>query len=159
MPAFPPGVCHIGGRNAAVTHARLAREYYTPLAPIVTELRREGLSLRQIARELDARGVLTRMQADAAAAGLVPSPARWDATQVRRVLLRAAELPTSAPEPLRWVRLDDYPRLLCLVAGSRLVGGHYPVTGSYRPRTAEGWGDTQPLPAYAPPLPVTQAAL
>jgi hypothetical protein len=77
---FPPGVHLIGGRNAAVTNARLARDFYAPLLPLIAELHRQGLSLRAIARELDQRGVKTRLQ--------YPGQ-RWSATQVRRVLARS----------------------------------------------------------------------
>ena len=79
MPKFPPGVHLLGGRNAAVTNAQLAREFYAPITPVVAELRRQGLSLRAIARELDRRGFKTRLEYPGA---------RWHATQVRRVLLR-----------------------------------------------------------------------
>ncbi len=82
MPRFPPGVHLVGGRNAAATHAQLAREFYAPILPVVTELRGQGLSLRAIAAELDRRGVKTCIQ--------YPGQ-RWSATQVRRVLARAAQ--------------------------------------------------------------------
>jgi hypothetical protein len=82
MPGFPPGVHLIGGRNAAVTNARLAREFYAPILPLVAELHRQGLSLRAIARELDRQGVKTRIQ--------YPGQ-RWSATQVRRVLVRCRD--------------------------------------------------------------------
>jgi hypothetical protein len=45
----------------------------------VAELRREGLSLRAIARELERRGIKTRQEWP-----------HWSATQVRRILARAA---------------------------------------------------------------------
>jgi hypothetical protein len=106
MPSFPPGVHLKGGRNAAPVLARLAREFYEPIIPVVAELRNQGLSLRAIARELEKRGIKARFYEDS-----------WSATQVRRVLLRAAEqgitppiacqagpasaklVPTSAPKP------------------------------------------------------------
>jgi hypothetical protein len=52
MPHFPPGVHLKGGQTSAVVNAELAREFYAPIIPLVTELRRQGLSLRAIAREL-----------------------------------------------------------------------------------------------------------
>jgi hypothetical protein len=86
MPRFPPGVHLIGGRNAAVTNAQLARDFYAPILPLVAELHRQGLSLRAIARELDRRGVKTRMQ--------YPDQ-RWSATQIRRVLARSRGQPAA----------------------------------------------------------------
>jgi hypothetical protein len=80
MPGFPPGVHKIGGENAAATHRQAAREFYAPIVPVVAELRRRGLSLRAIAAELDRRGIKTRQEWE-----------HWSATQVRRVLARAAE--------------------------------------------------------------------
>jgi hypothetical protein len=79
MPGFPPGVHHKGGAAAAPVNAALALEFYAPLLPLVAELRRGGLSLRAIARELERRGLKTRQEWT-----------RWSATQVRRVLDRAA---------------------------------------------------------------------
>lgn len=78
MPCFPPGVHLKGGEVSAVVNAERAREFYRPLLPIVAELRRQGLSLRAIAAELDRRGIKTRQEWD-----------HWSATQVRRVLIRA----------------------------------------------------------------------
>lgn len=91
---FPPGVHLKGGRNAAPVHAEMADEFYAPVIPIVLELRRQGLSLRAIARELDQRGIRTRV-------GCYHEPTpdwtrtkvrivRWSAAQVRRVLIRSA---------------------------------------------------------------------
>ena len=59
MHGFPPGVHLIGGRNAAPYLRQLAREFYAPIIPVVVDLRRQGLSLRAIARELDRRGIKT----------------------------------------------------------------------------------------------------
>src|SRR6478752_1631426 len=56
---FPSGV-HLGGANAAITLAELAREFYAPIIPAVMELRRQGLSLRAIGRELERRGIKPR---------------------------------------------------------------------------------------------------
>ena len=93
MPRFPPGVHLTGGRKAAATHARNAREFYAPIVPIVAELRRQGLSLRAIARELDRRGVKTRVA--------YADQRRWSATQIRRVLARAAENEQADTPPSR----------------------------------------------------------
>jgi hypothetical protein len=87
MPGFPPGVHLIGGRNAAPVNAQLAREFYTPILPLVAELHRQGLSLRAIARELDRRGIKTRPEWD-----------RWSATQVRRVLARYRDEAGRSPD-------------------------------------------------------------
>ncbi len=78
----------IGGRNAAVSNARYAREFYAPIIPIVVELRNQGLSLRFIARELDARGII--MRSEEVPIGAVHK-GRWNAGQVRRILLRAEQ--------------------------------------------------------------------
>ena len=77
MPRFPAGVHLQGGRNAAPVHREAAREFYAPLVPVVAELRRQGLSLRAIARELERRGLKTRQEWP-----------HWSATQVRRILAR-----------------------------------------------------------------------
>jgi hypothetical protein len=79
MPRFPKGVHLKGGRNAAPVLAAMAREFYAPLIPIVMELREQGLSLRAIARELEKRGIMSRL-----------TWPRWSAAQVRRVVIRAA---------------------------------------------------------------------
>jgi hypothetical protein len=81
MPAFPPGASAKGGQAAIQTNVESARAFYAPILPVVAELHRQGLSLRQIARELDRRGVKTRFE--------YPGQ-RWSATQVRRVLARIA---------------------------------------------------------------------
>ena len=70
------------GAEAAKTLRALAVEFYAPIIPIVAELRQQGLSLRAIAAELDRRGVATRYYGH---------DGKWSATQVRRVLIRAAE--------------------------------------------------------------------
>jgi hypothetical protein len=51
----PAGVHLIGGRNAAEKNRTLATEFYAPIVPAVVELRRQGLSLRQIVAELERR--------------------------------------------------------------------------------------------------------
>jgi hypothetical protein len=78
MPSFPAGVHLIGGRNAAPINRALADEHYRPILPAVADLRRQGLSLRAIARELERRGVPTRHEFG-----------RWHARQVARILARA----------------------------------------------------------------------
>jgi hypothetical protein len=82
MPAFPPGVHLKGGQTSAPINAAKAREFYAPIIPVVVELRRKGLSLRAIARELDRLGIRTRIQ--------YPDQ-RWNASQIRRILARAAQ--------------------------------------------------------------------
>jgi hypothetical protein len=93
MPGFPPGVHLLGGRNAALVNAQLARDFSAPILPLVAELHSQRLSLRAIARELDRQGVKTRIQ--------YPGQ-RWSATQVRRVLIRSRVEEGRAPlyEPL-----------------------------------------------------------
>jgi hypothetical protein len=85
-PHSPSGVHLKGGQTAAVTHATAAREFYAPLLPVIVELRRQGLSLRAIAAELDRRGIKTRQEWD-----------HWSATQIRRVLARAGALEPHKP--------------------------------------------------------------
>src|SRR5207247_8181133 len=58
---FPPGANVRGGRNAAPVHAEMADAFYAHIIPIVVELRRQGQSLRVIARELDKREIRTRV--------------------------------------------------------------------------------------------------
>jgi hypothetical protein len=88
MPAFPPGVHLKGGRAAAPVHAASAREFYAPLIPIVLDLHQQGLSLREIATELEERGIKPRLNY---------LTGTWAAAQVRRVLMRAAAMTPTAP--------------------------------------------------------------
>jgi hypothetical protein len=105
-PGFPPGAHVVGGRNAAATHARAAEEFYAPIIPVVVQLREQGLSLRAIAAELDRRGVRTRWVSFAEFLGADEGGGarfgeqrfiRWSATQVRRVLARAARGAVTQP--------------------------------------------------------------
>ncbi len=66
-----------GGAASAPLNRLRAERHYAPLVPIVAELRRQGMSLRQIARELERRGIKTRQEWT-----------RWHANQVRRILGR-----------------------------------------------------------------------
>jgi hypothetical protein len=88
MPAFPADAHLKGGRNAAPVLAALAREFYEPIIPIVMELRRQGLSLRAIARELEQRGIKPRYEFP-----------RWSAAQVRRVVLRGSQQAAAPTSP------------------------------------------------------------
>jgi hypothetical protein len=76
---FPPGVHAKGGAASAPVNRALAEEFYAPLLEPVAELRRQGMSLRQIARELERRGIKSRQEWR-----------HWSATSVRRILARAA---------------------------------------------------------------------
>ncbi len=78
VPSFPTGVHWIGGRNSAPVNRALADDHYSPILPTVSDLRRQGLSLRAIARELERRGLPTRH-----------GFGRWHARQVARILTRA----------------------------------------------------------------------
>lgn len=101
-PGFPPGVHLIGGRNGARAHAENADEFYAPIIPIVAELRRQGMSLRAIARELDRRGIRTRFDSWYESEGSGPPKPRiirWNAAQVRRILIRAASRRMTPPDP------------------------------------------------------------
>jgi hypothetical protein len=77
VPQFPPGSHPRGGQAAAPVNRVAAARFYDSLMPLVPDLRRQGMSLRAIARELDRRGIRTRME--------LP---HWSATQVARVLAR-----------------------------------------------------------------------
>ncbi|HEY7427438.1 MAG TPA: hypothetical protein VH682_24605 [Gemmataceae bacterium] len=79
--AFPPGVAKKGGQAAAVANRQLADEAYLHLYALLAELRTQGLSLRAIAAELNARGERTRVWVKP-----------WNAEQVRRVLKRGERL-------------------------------------------------------------------
>src|SRR4051794_38206691 len=102
---FPPGVHLVGGRNAAPVHRQQAREFYAPILPLVKELKARGLSLRQIAAELDRRGVRTRMGSWWSGYGpdAKETVIRWSAAQVMRVLAMddgPATATDPAPPPL-----------------------------------------------------------
>jgi hypothetical protein len=80
---------------------QLAIEFYAPIIPVVAELHRQGLSLRAIARELQDRGIQTRIWN------------KWSATQVRRVLQRAGvlpmpERPAKPSDPMTLGTTDEY---------------------------------------------------
>ena len=79
MRGFPPGAHRKGGEVSAAVHIDRAREFYAALLPFVADFRRQGLSLRAIALELQRQGLKTRQEWP-----------HWSATQVRRVLARAA---------------------------------------------------------------------
>jgi DNA invertase Pin-like site-specific DNA recombinase len=68
----------VGSLKAAEVRLGQAREAYADLAPLVRELRAQGLSLRQIAGRLDEEGHTTR------------SGKPWNPVQVARVLELAA---------------------------------------------------------------------
>src|SRR5688500_4917262 len=67
-----------GQRLAADARRKLADEAYSDLYPIVSELRKSGLSLRAIADTLNTEGYETRRNRP------------WNPMQVRAVLKRAA---------------------------------------------------------------------
>lgn len=97
LPGFPAGASAKGAAASAAVHVRAARVFYEPIIPVVVDLRRQGLSLRAIAHELDIRGVRMRLPRQGQ---------RWSAQQVRRVLdrARAAELSPAAAELLERCR-------------------------------------------------------
>jgi hypothetical protein len=91
--SFPEGAHLKGGAASAPLNRALAEEFYRDILPLVVELRRQGLSLRGIGRELDQRGIKPRFE--------YPGQ-RWSASQVRRLLIRAGVLasrPAPAPRP------------------------------------------------------------
>ena len=99
MPAFPHGANKKGGRNAAPVLAQMAREFYAPIIPVVMELHNKGLSLREIGRELDRRGIRTRMVSTHWFTGVSDDGEllsdmeinKWGPAQVRRALIRGHE--------------------------------------------------------------------
>jgi len=95
MPGFPPGAQLKGGAASAPVNRELAREFYEPIIPVVVELR-QGLSLRQIAAELDRQGIKTRVGCWYESATGEMTVIRWSATQVKRVLARAGAVPAAA---------------------------------------------------------------
>jgi hypothetical protein len=98
MPAFPPGAHLKGGAALAPVNRELAREFYEPIIPVVVELRRQGLSLRAIARELDRRGIRTRQVGKYESFGSDMEIIRWSAQQVKRGPSRTqCERPESNP--------------------------------------------------------------
>jgi hypothetical protein len=92
VPGFPEGVHRKGGAAAAITHRELCRQADAEVAPLIVELRGQGLSLRAIAAELTRRRLPTRQ-----------GFGTWHARQVARILGRAAgasqvaETPPAAP--------------------------------------------------------------
>jgi hypothetical protein len=78
MPSFPAGAHIKGGAATAPINRRLASEFYADILPIATALHKQGLSLRAVARALDARGIRPRRGA------------KWSAVAVARCLSRAA---------------------------------------------------------------------
>jgi hypothetical protein len=77
---FRPGVHTKGGRHAAIAHTGRAADFYAPLIPVIAELHRKGLSLRDIAGELERLGIRPRYN----------RRPTWGPAQVRRILERAA---------------------------------------------------------------------
>lgn len=83
--ALPPGAHVKGGQAAAPVHASAASAFYAPILPVVLELHRQKLSLREMAAELEKRGIRPRNG----------RPGGWSASQVRRVLQRAGVTATA----------------------------------------------------------------
>lgn len=84
--SFPAGANLRGGQAAAPLNRQAADEFYAPILPLVLDLHRAGRSLREIARELEGRGVKARF-----------GSTRWAAAQVRRLVKRAEDLLQAAP--------------------------------------------------------------
>jgi hypothetical protein len=66
----------VDGRRGCEAQRRQAQAFAAGLEPVVGDLRRRGLSLRQMAAELMAQGIQT------------PRGGQWSACAVRNVLLR-----------------------------------------------------------------------
>jgi hypothetical protein len=75
MPSSSTGPSASAPRKAEEVIARETKEFYGVLAPIVSELHAQDLSLRDIALELVLRGIKARRGSTA-----------WSAAQVRRIL-------------------------------------------------------------------------
>jgi len=84
MPTFPPGAHQKGSKIAAAVLAQQAKDFYKQISPVVMDLCNQGLSLRDIAQELDERGIRPRRART------------WSAAQVRRVIFRATGKPVDA---------------------------------------------------------------
>jgi len=69
----------LGSQRAAASHRHAAEASYRDVAPVITALSAEGLSLRRIAARLNDDGTLTRRGC------------RWTAHAVRMVLLRSVK--------------------------------------------------------------------
>jgi hypothetical protein len=122
---FPPGARLKGGQASIESNRRLL--------PLLRELAGRGLSLRQIAAQLDRRGVKTRY-----------GPGGWSASSVRRALARAAkasELPSDCPVT-PFVSRD----------AATAPAGEHPITAEdlepARPGTAAGIGPGDAPPPY-----------
>jgi hypothetical protein len=61
MKRFTPETARQASKRSRATRLRQAREYWTAILPVILEPRACGLTQRQIARELDLRGIRTRM--------------------------------------------------------------------------------------------------
>jgi hypothetical protein len=70
-----------GGQTAAATHRRACRLFDGSVTPLIVTLRGQGLSLQQIADELNRRQIPSRFGR------------RWYSRQVLRVVSRAQEAP------------------------------------------------------------------
>jgi hypothetical protein len=86
MRAFPRGASQRGAAAAAVAHREECRKADSLIAPLILELRSQGLSLRAIAKELTRRGIKTRQE-----------NRTWHARQVARILARAAGAAATPP--------------------------------------------------------------
>jgi DNA invertase Pin-like site-specific DNA recombinase len=85
-PARFAAVRHLGNPASAISRATRANRRAADIGPLARDLLASGLSLRQIAAELDRRAVRTPRGAGG-----------WSATQVRRMLLRSeGERPRAA---------------------------------------------------------------
>jgi hypothetical protein len=88
MPAFPEGASQKGAAATAVTNREQCRQADAEVAPLIVELRSQGLSLRAITAELTARHIKTR-----------PGWSIWHARLVARILQRAAARVEPAESP------------------------------------------------------------
>jgi hypothetical protein len=76
---IPEGVHRKGEAAAAITHRELCRKADAAVAPLIVQLRGQGLSLRAIAAELTRRDIRTRQEYRT-----------WHAWLVARILQRTA---------------------------------------------------------------------
>ena len=87
----------IAGRLRTAKTRQVAEFYLSMIVPIKLRLRQVGASLREIAVDLDRRGIKTRQDGYVDSGARVYRNYRWNASQVRRILKWADRLTPSQP--------------------------------------------------------------
>ncbi len=138
MSTLPP-------RRLSSPQSAAADAFYASIIPIVLELHTQGLSLREIARELDKREIRTRQSSDATTTRFL----RWNAPQVRRILQRAG---IATPQPSSPSRKPSAPAL-ARPAAAQPASAVAPVSEQQQ----HGSPVRHPAATRAPRAPVTTA--